>query len=136
LGEESANFQNSRYLDSPKFLFVAHAIGSWVVKNALARYDNLRLSLETAGVVFLDIGNHDHASFDYSSYLKTLSRGLLLQEAAVIVSRADLGNRLREIDENWQNLELSKSKYVKKYEVMSMKSLLDGLQLVNHPINF
>jgi hypothetical protein len=128
--EEVGRFQNSTSLNPQKFLFVAHGIGSWIVKNGLARYDNLRLSLETAGVIFLDIENYDWNTFNYSNYLGGLSKGFSLRESSVEGSSEDLANRLKEIDENWQNLMLSKSKYVKKYQVLCIKSRMDDLRMV------
>jgi pimeloyl-ACP methyl ester carboxylesterase len=123
--------RNLKHLDSPKFLFVAHGIGSWIVKNALARYDNLLLSLETAGVIFIDMGLYDPETFDYPEYLVNIAKTFHLRESTVSVSRNDLTIRLRDIDENWENLGLSKSKYVEKYRVMSITSKLADLKMVN-----
>ncbi|KAH9206423.1 hypothetical protein DL95DRAFT_450841, partial [Leptodontidium sp. 2 PMI_412] len=117
-----------------KFLLIAHSFGAWVVRNGLARYDNLDLSSATLGIIFLDTPKEEMgapiSSRSKIAIPKREESDFPFSGKAV----AELRDRLDEVQRNWDNIGVPKyGQYVKRYKVWNIESKMDVTSKSNMP---
>jgi len=93
-------------------IFIAHSLGAWVVKDALAYWNSGNLAFDPAGVIFVDTpASYGEAA--YSSYFEEISQKLSLKPAnSQQLSDAELPLRkhFNQIDDNF--LKFKGSQYI------------------------
>ena len=102
------------------FLYICHGFGAWVLRNGLARIDNLDLSFATLGVIFLDKPNEENGGLGPSliSTLRKPDRDFSLSDKVM----ADLEIRLREVERDWDTIGTPQyGRWVKRYKVWTIK---------------
>ena len=102
------------------FLYICHGFGAWVIRNGLARIDNLDLSFATLGVIFLDKPNEESGALGPSltSKFRKLDRDFSLPDKVM----ADLKIRLREVKRDWDTIGTPQyGRWVKPYKVWTIE---------------
>jgi len=99
------NVSEARYKPQ-SIVFVAHSIGAWVVKNALAYWNSGNIAFDPSGIVFVDHPEKILETSEYPGYLKNLSHafGVKFPRTQFLTSQegADFYKQLGTIDENFE----------------------------------